>query len=108
MKKPSTMPRCRNGNVRHGQLTIGLDLGDRSSFYCVLNGAGEVILEARVATNPEAMKKIFEKMPRRCPRAHQAISRADHRQIRLRLNAAMLNRRELLSGSGSIGVREGC
>ena len=46
------------------QLTIGLDLGDRSSFYCVLNGAGEVILEERVATNPEAMKKTFGKMPR--------------------------------------------
>ena len=38
-------------------------LGDRSSFYSVLNGAGEVVLEAKVATNPEAMKKIFEKMP---------------------------------------------
>jgi hypothetical protein len=57
MKKPSTMTRCRNG-----QLTIGLDVGDRSSFYCVLNGAGEVILEAKVATHPEAMKNIFEKI----------------------------------------------
>jgi transposase len=44
-------------------LTIGLDLGDRSSFYCVLSGAGEVVLEAKVATNPEAIKKIFEKLP---------------------------------------------
>jgi hypothetical protein len=32
MKKPSTMTRGRNV-----QLTIGLDVGDRSSFYCVLN-----------------------------------------------------------------------
>ena len=45
-------------------MTIGLDLGDRSSFYCVLNGAGEVVLESRVATNPEAMRKTFEEMPR--------------------------------------------
>jgi transposase len=59
MKKPSTMTRGRNG-----QLTIGLDLGDRSSFYCVLNETGEVILEARVATSPEVMKKTFGKMPR--------------------------------------------
>ena len=59
MKKPSTMTRCRNGNVRNGQLTIGLDVGDRSSFYCVLNEKGEVILEARVATSPEVMKKTF-------------------------------------------------
>ncbi len=34
------------------------------SFYCVLDGAGEVILEERVATNPEAMKKTFGTMPR--------------------------------------------
>jgi transposase len=43
-------------------LTIGLDLGDRSSFYCVLNGAGDVVLEAKVATRPEAMKMTFAKM----------------------------------------------
>ena len=52
MKKPSTRTLCRNG-----QLSIGLDLGDRSSCYCVLIGSGEVILEAKVPTNPEAMKK---------------------------------------------------
>jgi hypothetical protein len=59
MKKPSTMTGRRNG-----QLTIGLDVGDRSSFYRVLNETGEVILEARVATSPEVMKKTFGKMPR--------------------------------------------
>ena len=45
------------------KLTIGLDLGDRWSFYCVLNRAGEVILEERVATTPEAIKRTFEKLP---------------------------------------------
>ena len=64
MRKPSTTVLRRTGKLRDQQLTIGLDLGDRSSFYCVLNGAGEVILEAKVATNPEAMKRTFEKMPR--------------------------------------------
>ena len=63
MKKPSTTALCRRGKLADGQLTIGLDLGDRSSFYCVLNRAGEVILEERVPTSPEAMKKRFEKMP---------------------------------------------
>ncbi len=51
MKKLSTKGICRAGKLQDQQLTIGLDLGDRSSFYCVLNGAGEVILEAKVATN---------------------------------------------------------
>jgi transposase len=64
MRKPSARTLRRTPKPQDRQLTIGLDVGDRSSFYCVLNGAGEVILEAKVATNPEAMKKTFEKMPR--------------------------------------------
>ena len=48
MRKPSTTTLLRTEKLRDRQLTIGLDLGDRSSFYCVLNGAGEVILEAKV------------------------------------------------------------
>jgi len=62
MRKPSTTALGRIRKLQDGQLTIGLDLGDRSSFYCVLNSAGEVILEERIATSPEAMKKTFEKM----------------------------------------------
>src|ERR1700682_5280988 len=46
------------------KLTIGLDLGDRWSFYCVLDEAGQVILEQKVATTPEAMKQTFGKIPR--------------------------------------------
>src|ERR1035438_8531409 len=64
MRKPSTAAVRGRGKLLGEQLTMGLDLGDRSSFYCVLNGAGEVIAEERVATSPEAMKKTFGKMPR--------------------------------------------
>ena len=64
MKKPSTTTVFRMRKLQDGRLTIGLDLGDRSSFYCVLNGAGDVVLEAKVATNPEAMRQTFEMMPR--------------------------------------------
>jgi transposase len=46
------------------QLTIGLDLGDRWSFYCVLQEAGKIILEQKVATTPEAMKQTFAKILR--------------------------------------------
>ena len=46
------------------QLTIGLDLGDRSSAYCVLNEAGEIVLEHKLATTPEAMKQVFGSLPR--------------------------------------------
>src|SRR5215831_7865804 len=63
MKKPSTGALRQIRKLQDEQLTIGLDLGDRSSFYCVLNRSGEVILEAKVATKPDAMRKAFEKMP---------------------------------------------
>ena len=48
MRRPSTAALRRTGKLQDRQLTMALDLGNRSSFYCVLNGAGEVILEARV------------------------------------------------------------
>jgi len=42
MQKISTMRTRGNSNrTCKGQLTIGLDLGDRSSSYCVLNAAGK-------------------------------------------------------------------
>jgi hypothetical protein len=41
MQKISTM-RTNAKNIFKGQLTIGLDLGDRSSAYCVLNESGEI------------------------------------------------------------------
>jgi transposase len=63
MRKISTMQ--RNGEkIFKGQLTVGLDLGDRSSAYCVLNEAGEVVLEHKLATTPEAMKQVFGSVPR--------------------------------------------
>lgn len=63
MRKPGSTALRRRGKQHGEQPTIGLDLGDRSSFYCVLSGAGEVLLEAKVATNPETIRKTFEKMP---------------------------------------------
>jgi transposase len=41
-----------------------LDLGDRSSWYCVLNATGEILLERKLATTPKAMKEVFGGMPR--------------------------------------------
>jgi transposase len=62
MQKISTM-RTSGKNIFEGQLTIGLDLGDRSSSYCVLNEAGEIVFEHKLATTPEAMKQVFARMP---------------------------------------------
>ena len=65
MQKISTMRTRGNSNrTCKGQLTIGLDLGDRSSSYCVLNAAGEITLEQKLPTTPDGMKQTFGKMPR--------------------------------------------
>ena len=40
-------------------ITIGLDLGDKWSFYCVIDRDGEMVEEGRVKTTPEALQKHF-------------------------------------------------
>jgi len=56
--------RTSGKRIFKGQLTIGLDLGDRSSSYCILDEAGKILLEQKLPTTPEAMKQTFAKMPR--------------------------------------------
>src|SRR5664279_5489923 len=63
MKKSSTTKAAINKNLPQ-KLTIGLDLGDRSSWYCVLDEAGEVVSEKKLGTTPKAMKEVFSAMPR--------------------------------------------
>jgi transposase len=64
MKKISTVGAKQIRNFREQKLTIGLDLGDRSSWYCVLDEAGNVVLEQRLSTTPKAMKEVLGGMPR--------------------------------------------
>jgi transposase len=64
MKKVSTTAAKQIRNFSQQKLTIGLDLGDRSSWYCLLDEAGEVQLEQRLSTTPKAMREVFGAMPR--------------------------------------------
>src|ERR1700738_4468560 len=63
MKKISTVQVFGNEILKEQKLTIGVDLGDRWSFYCVLEEAGKIILEQKVPTTPEAMKQTFSRIP---------------------------------------------
>jgi len=63
MKKISTMQASSSEILKEQKLTIGVDLRDRWSCYCVLDEAGKIILEQKVATTPEAMKQAFGKIP---------------------------------------------
>ncbi len=58
MRKPGISALRRRGILQDGLLTIGLDLGDRSTFYCVLNGAGEVIAEEKATTQAKARFEV--------------------------------------------------
>jgi len=45
-------------------ITVGLDLGDRYSRYCMLNKEGEVIEEGRIQSSEAAFRRHFEGEPR--------------------------------------------
>jgi len=47
--KSSTATMSGTEILKQRKLTIGMDLGDRSTRYCVLDEAGDVILERSVA-----------------------------------------------------------
>jgi hypothetical protein len=46
-------------NISRQKLTIGLDLGDRNCWYCVVDEAGQIRLEQRVRTNAKALREVF-------------------------------------------------
>ncbi|HXP44946.1 MAG TPA: transposase [Candidatus Acidoferrales bacterium] len=64
MKKISTRAAAQSRNISQQKLTIGLDLGDRNFWYCVVDEAGQIQLEQRVRTNAKALQEVFGTMPR--------------------------------------------
>jgi len=64
MKKVSTTAAKQTTNFSQQRLTIGLDLGDRWSHYCVLDESGRILTESKSATSPNAMKEVFGKIAR--------------------------------------------
>ena len=55
MKKSSTAAAKQSRNLYRQKLTIGLDLGDRNSWYCVVDEAGQIQREQRVRTTAKAL-----------------------------------------------------
>jgi transposase len=50
----------KEATTAQSSMTIGVDLGDRKSHVCVLDAAGEVVEESRIATTPKALRSRFE------------------------------------------------
>jgi transposase len=67
MKKNSSnaQSRKRATGRKEGPITIGMDLGDKSSRYCVVGDDGGLLSEGGVATTKKAMAQKFAGM-RRC------------------------------------------
>ena len=63
MEKGSTAAANEIRNSSWQKLTIGLDLGDRPSWYCVLDEGSELRLEQKVSTTAKAMREVFGRMP---------------------------------------------
>lgn len=64
MKKVSTAAARQRKTFSQPTLTIGLDLGDRNSWYCVLDEVGQIQLEQRVRTSAKGLQEAFGGMPR--------------------------------------------
>jgi transposase len=64
MKKNSTVAVGRKQIFKQAKLTIGLDLGDRTSHYCILDEAGNVILESKLPTTLNGIRQAFSRIPR--------------------------------------------
>ena len=63
MKKISTVAAKPSKKISQQKLTVGLDLGDRNSWYCVLDESGQIQREQRVRTNAKALREVFGEMP---------------------------------------------
>jgi hypothetical protein len=82
MKKVSTAAAKQSKNFSQQKLTIGLDLGNRNSWYCVVDEAGQIQLEQRVRMTAKALQGVFSVkdvggMPSLTSHAHIARRRAD-------------------------------
>jgi transposase len=45
------------------RLTVGIDLGDKTSRYCILDEAGEVVSEDQIPTTKAGLDSLYAKMP---------------------------------------------
>lgn len=54
----------KQAKLRKESITIGMDLGDKTSRYCMLDESGEVLLERGIASTQSAMRQAFGALAR--------------------------------------------
>ena len=62
MRKSITVAKEQIRNFAEKKYIVGLDLGDRWSWYCVLDDRGEVVFEQKLSTTPKALRDVFGAM----------------------------------------------
>lgn len=64
MKKNSTSRKNakQEQKIWKGPLTIGMDVGDKTSRYCILDGDGEIVREGSVGSTNAALKQTLGKI----------------------------------------------
>jgi hypothetical protein len=62
MKKISTVQAYGKEILKKQKLTIGVDLGDRWSFYCVLEEAGKIILALETGTHSPWVSRLLTEL----------------------------------------------
>jgi transposase len=62
--KQAAVAASKSRSKRKQQLTIGLDLGDKTSRYCALDEDGEVLFERSVATAKNGLTQVFGALAR--------------------------------------------
>jgi hypothetical protein len=63
MKKVSKETEQMEAATANPTMTMGLDLGDQYSHYCLLNASGEVVEEGRMQSTKSALRRHFEGEP---------------------------------------------
>jgi len=64
MKKVSKQMQRMEASQAKPAMTVGLDMGDRFSRYCLLNEEGNVVEEGRIQSTEAALRRHFEGEPR--------------------------------------------
>lgn len=66
-KSPKALTKTQRNRIRakaaQERLTIGLDLGDRTSRYCIVDADGKVVSEGTLPTSTAGLGSLLEKMP---------------------------------------------
>ena len=61
MKKGSTAAAQPLSQFSRQKLTMGLDLGDRFSYYCVLDENGELVRQQKIPTTAKGLQAAVDK-----------------------------------------------